>query len=298
MSRRIVGIALRISLAAAFLSAVADRFGWWALFGQGSWGSMGAFADYTHQLVPVATGSLLTVIAWASTATETLLGVLLLIGWRPALVGWGTCLVLTIFGTAMAISLGLASPLSYSVFSAASAAAAYAIIGSPSPSRLKRSRIASHSDTTDPEYDRSHRWRDATRELVLVGATAVAAADQPQTAGSIAINVTGAALSNDLLLADTGFIPLASVAGRQDARRIRMTVVPMRLDMLSDQPSVAVLAQGVAESTQLRLMVELTARNPQTGATSVIACEYRSVHLDAQTPRALMDFQPQRAEIE
>jgi hypothetical protein len=37
---RIVRIALRLSLAAAFLSAVADRFGWWAPFGQGNWGSM------------------------------------------------------------------------------------------------------------------------------------------------------------------------------------------------------------------------------------------------------------------
>ena len=36
---RIVQIALRLSLAAAFLSAVADRFGWWAPFGQGNWGA-------------------------------------------------------------------------------------------------------------------------------------------------------------------------------------------------------------------------------------------------------------------
>jgi hypothetical protein len=71
---RVVRIALRLSLAAAFLSAVADRFGWWEPFGQGSWGSMGPFADYTHQLVPFASGWLLTVIVWAATATE---------GWRP-----------------------------------------------------------------------------------------------------------------------------------------------------------------------------------------------------------------------
>ena len=36
--------------------------------------------------------------------------------------------MLIIFGTAMAVSLGVESPLSYSVFSAASAAAAYAIL--------------------------------------------------------------------------------------------------------------------------------------------------------------------------
>jgi uncharacterized membrane protein YphA (DoxX/SURF4 family) len=129
---RVVRIALRLSLAAAFLSAVADRFGWWAPFGQGSWGSMGAFADYTHQLVPFASGWLLTVIVWTATATEATLGVLLLTGWRPKLVGAATCLVLIVFGTAMAVSLGMASPLSYSVFSAASAAAAYAILGTTS----------------------------------------------------------------------------------------------------------------------------------------------------------------------
>jgi len=139
---RVVRIALRLSLAAAFRSAVADRFGWWEPFGQGSWGSMGAFAGYTHQLVPFASGWLLTVIVWAATAAEATLGVLLLTGWRPKLVGAATCLVLIIFGTAMAVSLGIEAPLSYSVFSAASAAAAYVILGTTSPPHT--------TDTTHP----------------------------------------------------------------------------------------------------------------------------------------------------
>ena len=104
---------------------------------------MGAFADYAHQLVPFASGWLLTVIVWAATATEATLGVLLLSGWRPKLVGAATCLVLIVFGAAKAVSLGMESPLSYSVFSAASAAAAYAILGTTSP------------HTTDT----THRWR-------------------------------------------------------------------------------------------------------------------------------------------
>ncbi|OHU75644.1 hypothetical protein, partial [Mycobacteroides chelonae] len=116
-------------------SAVADRFGWWAPLGRGSWGSMGAFAAYTHQLVPFASGWLLSVIVWASTAAEVILGVLLLIGWRPKLVGAATCLLLIMFGTSMAVSIGLEAPFSYSVFSAASAAAAYAVLGTRSPSR-------------------------------------------------------------------------------------------------------------------------------------------------------------------
>jgi hypothetical protein len=129
---RVVRTALRLSLATAFLSAVADRFGWWAPLGQGSWGSMSAFAGYTHQLVPFASGWLLTVIVWTATATEATLGVLLLMGWRPKLVGGASCLVLIVFGTAMAVSLGVESPLSSSVFSSASAAAAYAVLGTSS----------------------------------------------------------------------------------------------------------------------------------------------------------------------
>ncbi|MGD1238303.1 hypothetical protein [Mycobacterium seoulense] len=129
----IVRLALRLSLAAAFLSAIADRFGWWAPFGQGSWGSMGRFAEYAHHLVPFASGWVLTVIVWGATAAEATLGVLLLTGWRPKLVGAATSAVLVVFGTAMAVSLGVESPLSYSVFSAASAAAAYAVLGTTSP---------------------------------------------------------------------------------------------------------------------------------------------------------------------
>ncbi len=130
---QVVRVALRLSLATAFLSAVADRFGWWKPFGQGSWGSMSAFADYTHQLVPFAAGWLLIVTVWAATVTEATLGVLLLAGWWPKVVGAATCLVLIVFGTAMAVSLGVEAPLSYSVFSAASAAATYAILGTTSP---------------------------------------------------------------------------------------------------------------------------------------------------------------------
>ncbi|WP_231986406.1 hypothetical protein [Mycobacterium sp. E2479] len=130
---RVVRIALRLSLAAAFLSAVADRFGWWKPLGQGSWGSMAAFANYARQLVPFASGWPLAVIVWAATTIETTLGILLLTGWRPKLVGMASCLVLIVFGTAMAVSLGVETPLSYSVFSAASAGAAYAILGTAPP---------------------------------------------------------------------------------------------------------------------------------------------------------------------
>ncbi len=145
----------------------------------------------------------------------------------------------------------------------------------------------------ESEYERAHQWRDATRELVLAAATALAATDQPQFQGSISITLTGNALENDLLLADTGNIVLTSLRDHAAARSHPMRVLPMRLDTLSDLPVIRVLGCGVTEPTRLRLVVELTARNPHTEATSVMTCEYDSVLLDAQTPLAVLDFQLQ-----
>ena len=159
-------------------------------------------------------------------------------------------------------------------------------------------RSGSGATTTgdESEYDRAHQWRDATRELVLVGATAMAAAGRPQSQGSISITLTGNALSNDLLLADTGNIPLTCLGDDVDVRCHPMRVVPMRLDMLSDLPAIRVLGRGVTEPTRLRLVVELTARNRHTGTAAVMTCEYDSVLLDAQTPLAVLDFQLQHGE--
>ena len=83
-------------------------------------------------------------------------------GWRPKLVGAATCLVLIVLGIAMAVSRGKESPLSYSVFSAASAAAAYAIVDPTSPSNATETRhhrralssldIRNRRKPTDGEY--------------------------------------------------------------------------------------------------------------------------------------------------
>jgi hypothetical protein len=163
---------------------------------------------------------------------------------------------------------------------------------------LRVTRTDARPATTghDSEYERAHRWRDATHELVLAGATAMAAADQPQSQGSISITLTGKALSDDLLLADTGTIALTSLGDHADARTHPMSVVPMRLDILSEPPAICVAARGLIERTELRLVVELTARNPHTDTTSVLTCAYDSVLLDAQTPLALLDFQLQHVE--
>ena len=164
----------------------------------------------------------------------------------------------------------------------------------------------SRTDTTDPgavmtsrdsQYARARQWRDATREMVLTAATAMATAEQPQSHGSISITLIGTALSNDLLLADTGDIALTSLGDHADGYSHPMTVIPMRLDMLSDPPTIRLLGHGLTEPTRLRLEVELTARDPQNDTTLVMMCEYDCIHLDAQTPLALLEFRLRHGEL-
>jgi hypothetical protein len=109
--------------------------------------------------------------------------------------------------------------------------------------------------------------------------------------------LTGNSLSNDLLLANTGDVALASLSDHAKPGRYQMRVVPIRLDILSEPPAILVLGRNMIEPMQLRLVLELTASNPHTDTTSVMACEFDSVHLDARTPFALLDFQPPRTEL-
>jgi quercetin dioxygenase-like cupin family protein len=147
------------------------------------------------------------------------------------------------------------------------------------------------------ENARVHQWREATRDFVLTGATAMLATEPPQSLGSISITLTGSALSNHLLLADTGNIALTSVGDHSVARgRYPMSVVPMRLDVLDEPPAIRVMGHGLSGPTQLRVMIELTARNSRTDTTSVMTCAVGSVLLDAQAPLAVLDFCLQRGD--
>jgi uncharacterized membrane protein YphA (DoxX/SURF4 family) len=110
----------RFALAAAFLSAVADRFGLWGKYG--GWGNFANFTHYTAQVNSFMPAFIIPFLAWAATATELLLGIGLVVGIWPRRVAFGAATLLFLFGTAMAISFGIKSPLDYSVFSASAAA--------------------------------------------------------------------------------------------------------------------------------------------------------------------------------
>jgi putative oxidoreductase len=110
----------RIALGAAFLSAVADRFGLWGKYG--GWKNFANFEQYTAQVNSFMPAFIIPFLAWAATIAELSLGIALILGIWTRWVARGAAALLFLFGTAMAISFGIKSPLDYSVFSASGAA--------------------------------------------------------------------------------------------------------------------------------------------------------------------------------
>lgn len=117
---------LRVSLAAAFLSAVADRFGLVGPAGSPNvaWGAWQPFVDYTGTLLFFLPKGLVPVAAVAATAAEIIFALCLLIGWQTKLAAYGSAWLLLSFALTMTVALGVKAPLNYSVFTAAAAALA------------------------------------------------------------------------------------------------------------------------------------------------------------------------------
>lgn len=109
----------RIAVGTAFLSAVASRFGLWdRTLDLNHFSNFITYAAEVNSFLPRA---VIPYVAVLATACETLLGVLLILGLWPRWVSLGSAILLAMFGTAMAISFGLESPMDYSVFSASGA---------------------------------------------------------------------------------------------------------------------------------------------------------------------------------
>ena len=114
---------LRLALSASYLSAVADRFGFWGAPGTTgvAWGSWENFVDYTGSVVvflPEQWGGFLAIVA---TALEIILPVLLIVGYQLKYVSIASGCLLLGFALAMAVSFGIKAPLDYSVFTGAAA---------------------------------------------------------------------------------------------------------------------------------------------------------------------------------
>jgi len=115
---------LRLALAGSFLSAVADRFGLWGVYGASNvaWGNYTRFVAYTAKLLWFLPPATVPALALGATVAETLFGLLLVLGWQTRLTSLLSGVLLTTFALSMTLALGVKAPLDYSVFSAAGGA--------------------------------------------------------------------------------------------------------------------------------------------------------------------------------
>ncbi len=110
----------RIALAAAYLSACADRFGLWGQPGTPGvdWGDMSNFTIATAALAPYLPQPLFSVTAWVVTLLEIVLAISLITGVQLRLASLVSAVLLAIFAVSMAVFLGPKFPLNYSVLTA------------------------------------------------------------------------------------------------------------------------------------------------------------------------------------
>jgi len=115
---------LRLALGVSFLSAVADRFGLWGVYGQPNvaWGNYARFVTYTAKLNWFLPAPIIPALAIIATVAETLFGLNLVFGWKTRVTALLSGILLTTFALSMTISLGMEAPLSFSVYSAAGGA--------------------------------------------------------------------------------------------------------------------------------------------------------------------------------
>ncbi len=109
----------RLAVGSAFLSAVASRFGLWdRTLDLKHFANFMRYAAEVNSFLPK---DWIPSVAWASTIAETSCGILLILGVWPRWASLASAVLLALFGTAMAISFGIKSPMDYSVFSASAA---------------------------------------------------------------------------------------------------------------------------------------------------------------------------------
>ncbi|WP_431127813.1 DoxX family protein [Flagellimonas flava] len=127
MHSKFVKLFLRLSLSTAFLSAVADRLGFWPE-GLYSWGNWDVFVQSTQAMNPWFPGGMIPVVAFLATALEVIFALLLLLGLKTELIAKLSGYLLLAFALAITFSSSIKGSFDYSVFTASAAAFALALM--------------------------------------------------------------------------------------------------------------------------------------------------------------------------
>jgi uncharacterized membrane protein YphA (DoxX/SURF4 family) len=130
---------LRISLALAYLSAVADRFGLWGPSGTSgvTWGNYQNFLGYTASLMAWLPEGLTHFLGHVATGLEVILAILMLTGIKVKESAYVSAALLMSFVFTMSTSYGVKSAMDYSVLTAAAASFALAEFARTTPSQQR-----------------------------------------------------------------------------------------------------------------------------------------------------------------
>lgn len=141
-SSQLASAFLRIALGAGFVSAVADRLGFWGPPGAPmvSWGNFHNFLIYTAKLNPWCPAGLLPSLGVVVTVAEAGLGILLILGLFTRVSAFLTGMISLAFALAMTVVSGVHSPLIYSVFPFS---AASFLLASQTPDKISLDRFRS-----------------------------------------------------------------------------------------------------------------------------------------------------------
>jgi len=123
MTQKYTQLFVRITIATAFLSAVADRIGLWGAPGSkyASWGNWENFMAYSNQLIFFAPDLLKEPLAILATLLEVVFAVLLLLGYKTKITAKLSGLLLLLFAVTMTVAFGIKSTFTYSVWIGAGA---------------------------------------------------------------------------------------------------------------------------------------------------------------------------------
>src|SRR5215472_636113 len=114
---------LRLAIGVGYLVPALDRLGIMGKPGGKniSWGDWSHFLDYAKEVMSFLPTSLVNIFAVLATTCELSFGILIIIGQWTRFAAIGSGILSFLFGSSMAISFGIVSPLSYSVFTLSAA---------------------------------------------------------------------------------------------------------------------------------------------------------------------------------
>ena len=121
MKVNMIKLFLRLAIGIGFLSAVADRLGYWNA-DVSAWGDWKSFVSSTKIMNPWFPEAIIPTLAIIVTVAEITFGLLLIVGYKTTLTAKLSGVLLLIFAISMTLTGSVKAPLDYGVFGLAAAA--------------------------------------------------------------------------------------------------------------------------------------------------------------------------------